>query len=73
MTNLLVKGTGLLICLEYPLYKPLELPGPPWGLRSHTYDELLSEDFELVERYKPERTHKAGKGSDMLSVWRRKA
>jgi len=73
MTNLLAKGTGLLICLEFPLYKSLEIPGPPWGLRSHTYDELLSGGFELVERYKPERTHKAGEGTDMLSVWRRKA
>ncbi|KAF8423307.1 S-adenosyl-L-methionine-dependent methyltransferase [Tirmania nivea] len=72
MTNLLAKGTGLLICLEFPLYKSLELPGPPWGLRSHIYDELLSENFELVERYKPEKTYKIGEGTDMLSVWRRK-
>ncbi|KAF8455197.1 S-adenosyl-L-methionine-dependent methyltransferase [Terfezia claveryi] len=73
IANLLAKGTGLLICLEFPLHKPLEIPGPPWGLRSHIYDKLLGGDFELVERYKPERTHKTGEGTDMLSVWRRKA
>lgn len=73
MANLLAKGSGLLICLEFPIHRPLEVPGPPWSLRSHVYDELLSGDFELVERYKPERTHKAGEGMDMLSVWRRKA
>ncbi|KAF8453729.1 S-adenosyl-L-methionine-dependent methyltransferase [Kalaharituber pfeilii] len=41
-------------------------------LESHIYDELLSDKFELVERYKPERSHKTGKGTDMVSVWRRR-
>ncbi|KXX82479.1 putative thiol methyltransferase 2 [Madurella mycetomatis] len=28
----LLRPTGLLVCLEFPLYKDLTAPGPPWGL-----------------------------------------
>lgn len=28
-----LKPGGLLICLEFPLYKDPKLPGPPWGLK----------------------------------------
>ena len=38
----LVAPEGVLICLEFPLYKPLHLPGPPWGLREGIYLNLLA-------------------------------
>ena len=41
MADLLVPD-GLLICLEFPLFKDLCLPGPPWPLKG-VYWNLLSE------------------------------
>jgi len=72
MAELIAPGTGYLICLEYPLFRPLDSGGPPHPIRSENYDQLLSEKFERVMRYMPERTHKVGEGSDLISVWRRK-
>lgn len=31
---------GLLICLEFPLWKDLKSPGPPWGLKGVYWDLL---------------------------------
>jgi len=73
MKQLVKLGTGYLICLEFPLYKSLELGGPPWGLTSAVYEELLSDGFEKMVHYKPERTHKIGEGTDYIAVWRRKS
>ncbi|XP_014553018.1 hypothetical protein COCVIDRAFT_108822 [Bipolaris victoriae FI3] len=28
----LLAPTGVLVCLEFPMWKPLKAPGPPWGL-----------------------------------------
>ncbi|KAH0612165.1 uncharacterized protein H6S33_010217 [Morchella sextelata] len=72
MAELIAPQHGLLICLEFPLYKPPETGGPPWGLTSKIYDELLGDNFKKALFYKPERTHKVGQGSDYVSVWRRK-
>jgi hypothetical protein len=36
------KPGGLLICLEFPLYKDPKLPGPPWGLKGVHWN-LLAE------------------------------
>lgn len=36
----LVKPGGLLICLEFPLWKDLSFPGPPWGLKGVYWDLL---------------------------------
>jgi hypothetical protein len=36
------KSDGLLICLEFPLYKDPKLPGPPWGLKGVHWN-LLAE------------------------------
>ena len=68
----LVKPGGYLICIEFPLYKSLDLGGPPWGLTSEVYEELLSGGFEKVHHYKPKRTHSIGGQSDRVAVWRRK-
>ena len=38
----LLLPTGILICLEFPLYKDLGARGPPWGLRG-VYWDLLAE------------------------------
>jgi len=71
----LVKLGGCLICLEFPLYKDRSLPGPPWGLKG-VHEELLSEQnggrFVREEYVKPRRSYEVSKGTDMLSVWRRK-
>ncbi|OKP00315.1 hypothetical protein PENSUB_7772 [Penicillium subrubescens] len=36
------KPGGLLVCLEFPLYKDPKLPGPPWGLKGVHWN-LLAE------------------------------
>jgi hypothetical protein len=38
----LLSTTGILVCLEFPLYKDPTLPGPPWGLNG-VYWNLLVE------------------------------
>ncbi|KAF8251156.1 S-adenosyl-L-methionine-dependent methyltransferase, partial [Wilcoxina mikolae CBS 423.85] len=72
MAELIKPGTGLLVCLEYPLFRPAESGGPPHGINSSDYDMLLRDDFVKEMHYMPKRTHKVGEGSDMISVWRRK-
>ncbi|RAK84922.1 thiopurine S-methyltransferase family protein [Aspergillus costaricaensis CBS 115574] len=39
MSHLLHPG-GLLVCLEFPMYKDPSLPGPPWGLKGVHWDLL---------------------------------
>ncbi|OCL03439.1 S-adenosyl-L-methionine-dependent methyltransferase, partial [Glonium stellatum] len=75
MAEIITPKTGLTPChqsLEYPLFRPPETGGPPHGIKSEDYDRLLGQDFNLLMRYKPERTHEVGKDSDMVSVWCRK-
>ncbi|KAL2017961.1 hypothetical protein VTK56DRAFT_1493 [Thermocarpiscus australiensis] len=38
----LLAPSGVLVCLEFPLYKGLKHPGPPWGLREGIYWNLLA-------------------------------
>jgi hypothetical protein len=86
MADLLVPG-GMLICLEFPLFKDPGLPGPPWPLQG-VYWNLLAEggdgmvldrgesseqgSFTRVVYFKPERSYESGKGTDMLSIYVRK-
>src|SRR5437763_1784372 len=94
MSNI-VYPSGLLVCLEFPLYKDPAIPGPPWGVSEGVYWDVLVrggpgivDDPSLREcqdsqckdqrgsfvrflRIKPQRSHVAGKGTDMLSIWRR--
>ncbi|RJE23296.1 Thiopurine S-methyltransferase TPMT [Aspergillus sclerotialis] len=58
MASLLEKG-GLLVCLEFPMYKDPKLPGPPWGLNGVHWnllstggDGLVTSDMEEAEREK---------------------
>lgn len=38
----LLAPTGMLVCLEFPMYKDPTLPGPPWGLNGVHWN-LLAE------------------------------
>lgn len=85
----LLTPQGVLVCLEFPLYKGADEPGPPWPLKG-VYWNLLAEGgdgtpkeaeaatrssngmFVRVAYFKPPRSHSNGRGTDMLSVWRRK-
>jgi hypothetical protein len=51
MAKLIAPGTGLLVCLEYPLFRPAESGGPPFGIKSEDYDALLGENFEKVMHF----------------------
>ncbi|KAL4944564.1 hypothetical protein BDV06DRAFT_220190 [Aspergillus oleicola] len=79
MAELLRPG-GFLVCLEFPMYKDPEAPGPPWGVNG-VHSELLaggesegegSRKFVRRVYYRPERTYKVGEGTDMVSVYERK-
>ncbi|KAF4580378.1 hypothetical protein GQ602_007438 [Ophiocordyceps camponoti-floridani] len=41
ITQLMLPG-GRLVCLEYPSWKPMSEPGPPWGVSPELYEALLS-------------------------------
>lgn len=41
VSELLAPG-GILVCLEFPLYKDVDAQGPPWGLKG-VYWDLLAE------------------------------
>ncbi|CAG7928885.1 unnamed protein product [Penicillium olsonii] len=87
MAHLLSTG-GMLVCLEFPLYKDPSLLGPPWGLKGVHWN-LLEEGgdgivgsgkttgesdgrFRRALYIKPERSYEHGQGTDMLSVHVRK-
>lgn len=38
----LLSPSGVLICLEFPMWKPLRAQGPPWGLKG-VHENLLSQ------------------------------
>lgn len=44
----LVAPDGRLICLEFPVGKPLSLAGPPWGLLPEVYEALLAAPGEEI-------------------------
>lgn len=51
MADHITPGSGLLVCLEYPLFRPPESGGPPHGITSSDYDALLRENFEKEMHY----------------------
>jgi hypothetical protein len=72
----LLASNGVLVCLEFPLFKEPDEPGPPWPLQG-IYWQLLAEggadgSTELVraDHFKPRRSYPNGKGTDMVSIWR---
>jgi hypothetical protein len=38
----LLSPTGVLICLEFPMWKPLRAQGPPWGLNGGHWNILAN-------------------------------
>ena len=84
----LLKPGGLLICLEFPMGKHLDVEGPPWGMRGVYWDILARREdgmkkdpkempgnagsFDRILHFKPERSFEGEVGEDMLSVWKRK-
>ncbi|KKK13452.1 hypothetical protein ARAM_000911 [Aspergillus rambellii] len=75
MARLLPSG-GLLVCLEFPMYKDPALPGPPWGVKGAHWALLAGEDgqgmFTRKVYVQPARTYAVGQGTDMISVYERK-
>jgi len=57
----LLAPDGVLICLEFPLYKDLSLPGPPWGLNG-VYWNLLAEGKDGMMDSPSEEDNDGGKG-----------
>lgn len=49
MSELLNPNGGRLVCLEWPLRKPLSTGGPPWGLIPETYVAHLSHPGEELK------------------------
>lgn len=83
----LVAPSGILVCLEFPMYKDLKAIGPPWGLngvhwnilaqgRDGIIDQTGEENdaeggaFQRTLYFKPARSYEAGRGADMVSVWK---
>jgi hypothetical protein len=48
VAELLQQG-GLLICLEFPMYKDPKLPGPPWGIKGVHWNLLARGGNGVVE------------------------
>ncbi|GAB7355604.1 hypothetical protein MBLNU459_g6332t1 [Dothideomycetes sp. NU459] len=45
----LLSPTGVLVCLEFPTYKPVSAGGPPWAVRPAYYVAYLSKPGEEVQ------------------------
>lgn len=45
----LLSPTGILVCLEFPLYKDLEMLGPPWPLRGVYWNILAQGGDGLIQ------------------------
>lgn len=44
----LLSPTGMLVCLEFPMYKDPKLPGPPWGLNGVHWNLLVEGGNGLI-------------------------
>lgn len=64
----LLKPGGLLICLEFPLWKDLKLPGPPWGLKGVYWDLLVCGDG-LIQDRKQQKTAQAENALFVLELY----
>lgn len=65
----LLSPNGILVCLEFPLYKDPRLPGPPWGLKDVHWNLLAEGGNGLInpETGIPEgKTSKEGKFERIL-------
>lgn len=44
----LVAPTGILVCLEFPMYKDLTAVGPPWGLNGVHWNILAAGEDGMI-------------------------
>ncbi|MNR87095.1 tellurite resistance protein TehB [compost metagenome] len=68
----LLKPGGLLFGLFFPLTKPLDAGGPPFGVRRDEVEASLSECFDLVMAEEPADSVKPRRGNEILMIWRRR-
>lgn len=70
MTQLLAP-TGVLVCLEFPTYKPSTSGGPPWSLPSLVHQELFKQPGEEIsydETQKVIKTDRPESGKALVRV-----
>lgn len=68
----LLKPGGLLFGLFFPLNKPLDADGPPFGVKRDEVEASLSERFDLVHAEMPADSVKPRRGNEILMIWRRR-
>jgi hypothetical protein len=59
----LLRPSGLLVCLEFPLYKDLTAPGPPWGLQGVHWNLLAEGGDGIVDQQTSTLATTGGQGS----------
>ena len=68
----LLKPGGLLFGLFFPLGKPMDAGGPPFGVKREEVEASLSECFDLVHAEEPADSVKPRRGNEILMIWRRR-
>lgn len=68
----LLKPGGLLFGLFFPLEKPREAQGPPFGVTRDEVEASLREGFDLVHAEFPADSIKPRRGNEILMIWRRR-
>ena len=68
----LLKPGGLLFGLFFPLNKPLEAGGPPFGVKRDEVEASMSERFDLMHAEEPADSVKPRRGNEILMIWRRR-
>lgn len=65
----LLSEEGVLVCLEFPLYKDLDASGPPWGLKG-VYWDLLAEGGNGLLSKQHQKSHDSS-SQDSRALFRR--
>lgn len=68
----LLKPGGQLFGLYFPLTKPLDEDGPPFGVRREEVEASFKECFDLVHAEVPADSIKPRQGNEILMIWRRR-
>lgn len=68
----LLKPGGLLFGLYFPLNKPMEAGGPPYGVKRDEVEASMSERFDLVFAETPQDSIKPRRGNEVLMIWKRR-
>lgn len=68
----LLKPGGLLFGLYFPLSKPPESEGPPYGVKRDEVEASFKEHFDLVHAEFPAESVKPRRGNEILMIWRRR-